>query len=363
MCVEVWNIHQFYEYCTNYPLHQEEIYIYIMWNIHQFHEYCTKYLTHQEEKIYIMSDEVENIHQFYEYCTNYPLQEEIKKYYVCWSLKYSPILWILHQLSSPPGRNIYIYIYNVKYSPIPWILHQLSHPPGRKNIYYEWWSLKYSPIPWILQQLSSPPRRKNIYPNGGEVGNIHQFHEYCTNYLLRLEEIYIYIMWNIHQFHEYCTNYLTHQEEIKKYYVCWSLKYSPILWILHQLSSPPRRKYIYPNSGEVGNINQFHEYCTNYLPHQEERIYIQMVVKLAIFTNSMNIAPIIFSTRKIYIYIMSGEVWNIHQFYEYCTNYPPHQPTIFLTRKEYMYILWVVKYKIFTNSMNIASIIFPTRKK
>ena len=227
MCVEVWNIHQFYEYCTNYPLHhQEEIYIYIMWNIHQFHEYCTKYLTHQEEKIYIMSDEVENIHQFYEYCTNYPLQEEIKKYYVC-----------------------------------------------------------------------------------------------------------------------------------------WSLKYSPILWILHQLSSPPRRKYIYPNSGEVGNINQFHEYCTNYLPHQEERIYIQMVVKLAIFTNSMNIAPIIFSTRKIYIYIMSGEVWNIHQFYEYCTNYPPHQPTIFLTRKEYMYILWVVKYKIFTNSMNIASIIFPTRKK
>ena len=68
-------------------------------------------------------------------------------------------------------------------------------------------------------------------------------------------------------------------------------------------------------SVEVWNIHQIHEYCNNYLPHQEENIYIQIVVKLAILTNSMNIVPTIFPTRKeIYIYIMNNETWNIHQF-------------------------------------------------
>ena len=141
-------------------------------------------------------------------------------------MKYSPIPWILHQLSSPPGRNIY----NVKYSPIPWILHQLSSPPGR-YIY----NVKYSPIPGILQ-LSSPLRRKNIYPNSGEVGN-------CTNYQLSSQPgrkcIYIYIMsdeiWNVHQFYEYCTKWLPHQEGIYIYNEWWSLKYLPIPWTLQHL--------------------------------------------------------------------------------------------------------------------------------
>ena len=79
---------------------------------------------------------------------------------------------------------------------------------------------------------------------------------------------------------------------------------------------------------EALNIHQFYEYCNNYLPHQEEKN----------------------------MYIMSGEVWNIHQFYEYCTNYLLHQ------EEENIYIM-SGEVEIFTNSMNIATTIFHTRKK